>query len=77
MKTKKIFICMLAFFLLTFACKKENLDTTSTRQLATIYYNYDDHIANVINGAYAPLQAENNNWGTNPWMWGSVASDDA
>jgi hypothetical protein len=76
MKTIKIFICTLAFILLTFACKKEVLDTTSTRQLASTYYEYDDHLDNAVNGAYAPLQLETVNWGTNPWLWGSCATSD-
>jgi hypothetical protein len=77
MKTKKIFICMLAFILALFACNKNDLNLSSTRQLASTYYQYDDHLINALNGAYSPLQLENIRWGDNPWLWGSLAGDEA
>ena len=76
MKTKKIFICTLALIIVTFACSKNDLDTTSTRQLASTYYSYDDHLENAIIGAYSSLQLETSRWGANGWLWGSIASDD-
>jgi starch-binding outer membrane protein, SusD/RagB family len=79
MKTKKIFSCLLALFILTFACSKKDLDVDSTRQLASTYYKTDDQVMKGLEAAYNPMTntGDANGWGTSLVIWGSVASEDA
>ncbi len=60
-----------------YACKEKDLDINSTRQNASTYYQYDDHLQNAIEGAYSWLQLESQRWGANGWLWGSLAGDEA
>jgi len=74
MKNKYILIGLL--FIMFGACTDDNLTLEPQgKELDVTYYQTELQLKGAIYAAYDPLQ--HIIWGANPFMWGSIASDDA
>jgi len=74
MKNKYIFISLM--FLPLLSCNEDDLTLTPEgKELDITFYKTEEQIQQAIYAAYDPFQ--HIIWGGNPFMWGSIASDDA
>lgn len=72
----KKLIYFLSFFLLFAACTEEDLTLTPKGlELESSFYQTEEQLEQAFWAAYDPLQWLV--WGNNPYLWGSIGSDDS